>query len=245
MVLFAPVAAGAQSLNSDGPTTASTATLRLMHGLVERTNIVRAAQGLAPLKMQEQLTRAAVAHARDMAKNGYFAHATPNAPDGVENYEEYTRSQNYPGRSGQNLYHGEPKAEQVIDSWMNSPDHRENILETHYNEIGIGFARGRDYYDTYCVQFFGINAESYPVIINNDAYSTSNPIVHLYLYGKEKMKQMRFSLNGTEFTPWEPFKSERDLVIGTKEGDYRITVELTDGTRVFNSSDSILLVRSN
>jgi hypothetical protein len=178
-----------------------------------------------------------------MVKYGYFAHATPNTPEGEENYEEYTRALRYPGRAGQNLYRGEPKATQILEMWMNSPGHRANILEESYNEIGVGFAQGKDAYDTFCVQFFGIHENTYPVLINNEAYSTSNTTVHLYLYGKDRMKQMRFSADGVTFTAWEPFQSEREWTVAGGEGERTIYVEMTDGRKTFRSGDSILLVR--
>jgi uncharacterized protein YkwD len=55
---------------------------------------------------------------------------------------------------GENIAMGQPTASAVLDSWMHSSGHRANILNSRYQEIGVGYARdsaGRPYY----VQVFG------------------------------------------------------------------------------------------
>lgn len=232
VMLFLPFLAQAKTENRT----------QAIHNTIEKTNIERASHGLAPLKMEILLNQAAEHHAHDMATFGYFAHATPQAAPGIEDFEEYARKEGYSGRTGENLYHGAPIVSQIVELWMTSPDHRSNILEPKYNQIGIGFARGRDYNDSFCVQFFGINPETYPVIINNEAYSTDKAAVHLYLYGQGKMKQMRFSSDGILFNPWEPFQSQREWMLTSEEGLKTVWVEVSDGEKVFRSSDTIKFI---
>ena len=216
--------------------------VQAMHAIVEKTNKERAAHGLAPLRLNPALVRAATQHACDMAKFGYFDHCTPNAPTGTENYADYASEQQYPGLCGENLYHGTPRPADILTGWMNSVKHRENLLEPRYNEIGIGLARGRDYYDTFCVQFLGRQENIYPLVINREAYTTTAPTVQLYLYGAERMTQMRFSTDGINFTAWENFRSQLSFTLSQELGPHTITVEMTDGNRVYRSDDTIQLI---
>ncbi|MDX1931038.1 MAG: CAP domain-containing protein [Capsulimonadales bacterium] len=219
------------------------AVLRRVHRLILLTNRQRAAHGLAPLKRQENLVRAAFAHARDMAAFGYFAHSTPQAARGTEDYEEYARRHRYPGRAGQNLYRGEVGAERIVDAWMTSPDHRRNLLDPRYCEIGVGFARNREDGTTYCVQFLGVRPDYYGIVIENEAYRVTGRNVRLFLYGNDRMTRMRFSNDGETFSDWEPFRSERDWRIGAAEGAHKVVAEFSDTERIYRCSDSIVLLQ--
>lgn len=104
------------------------------------TNIQRNINGLSPLLRNETLDRAATAKANDMLKNQYFEHnsltgLTPaNLVKGF-GYEYII--------TGENLILGNFESEaQAVQSWMNSPGHRANILNKRYAEIGIAFVKG-------------------------------------------------------------------------------------------------------
>ena len=59
----------------------------------------------------------------------------------------------YPG-VGENLFSANAflSAREVVDAWMNSPDHRRNILDGRFTGIGIGVYEGSEY--TYWCQLF-------------------------------------------------------------------------------------------
>jgi uncharacterized protein YkwD len=127
--------------------------------LVELTNTERANDNQKILILNDTLTRAAQAKAEDMASRHYFAH---NSPDGREPWWWFQQAGYAYTYAGENLAIDFNDSTAVIDAWMNSPKHRENILKGQYTQIGIGIAQGD--YDghatTFVVQFFGTPAAS-------------------------------------------------------------------------------------
>jgi hypothetical protein len=97
-----------------------------------------------------------------MAKNGYFAHF---APDGTSPWHWFDEAGYVYTHAGENLAIHFTDSNEVVDAWMNSPKHRENIVNGVYTEIGVGTAKGKfEGYDTvYVVQLFGTPAQA-PVV---------------------------------------------------------------------------------
>lgn len=55
--------------------------------------------------------------------------------------------------AGENIAGGQVTPEQVVEEWMNSPSHRENIMCPDFRKIGVGYTTG-GYYGTVWVQIF-------------------------------------------------------------------------------------------
>jgi len=110
-------------------------------------NIERAAYGLPPLVMNDTLMISARFKSQAMSDMGYFSHTNPvygafqNIPADLFGYNFSS--------FGENIARGQRSPEQVVNSWMNSPGHRGNILTTSFSEIGIGF------YNNHWTQHFG------------------------------------------------------------------------------------------
>lgn len=105
--------------------------------VVNLVNSERAAQGLGKLRADSQLSRLAQMKAEDMARNGYFSHTSPtygSAFDMLKTYGVTYKS------AGENIAMGQRTAQSVMNSWMNSPGHRANILSSQYSQIGVGVA---------------------------------------------------------------------------------------------------------
>lgn len=102
-------------------------------------NAERARHGLRPLREDARLARAARRHARDMAERDYFAH---ESPEGTGPHARILRAgYERPRLTGENLARGEAEAgapSAIVEGWMHSPGHRENILRRGFEEIGIG-----------------------------------------------------------------------------------------------------------
>lgn len=139
--------------------------------LVDLTNSNRVGNQLPALTVNTKLEAAANAKAQDMAKNGYFAH---NSPTGLTPWYWIKNSGYDYLYAGENLAVNFTDSSDVENAWMNSPDHRANILNNHFTDIGIGMANGM--YEgrevTFVVQEFG----SPQNIIVSDANSPSLPI---------------------------------------------------------------------
>ena len=122
--------------------------------MLDAVNSERNKEGLAPLTWCRNLASSSTAHAKDMAKRGYFEHDTPEGIDPTDRAE----TSGYGGGAGENIAVLQKSVAEVMNDWMNSTGHRENILEPSYNHFGFGIARGR--YDGYTgyfwVQNFGL-----------------------------------------------------------------------------------------
>jgi uncharacterized protein YkwD len=104
--------------------------------IVRAMNAVRAANGVGPLRVGRALTRAARYHSVDMARRGYFEHG---------NFVARLRS--FGVRApyiGENLAEGtQPlSAAAIVQMWIASPPHRQNLLDPGFGRIGVGVAGG-------------------------------------------------------------------------------------------------------
>lgn len=106
-----------------------------VQALLADTNAKRVDHQESLLKLNSRLTAAAQAKADDMAKRNYWAH---NAPDGKTPWSFITKSGYAYQRAGENLAYGFPDAASTITGWMNSSEHRANILNGAYSEVGFG-----------------------------------------------------------------------------------------------------------
>ncbi len=107
--------------------------------LDDLTNQNRTTDSLKPLVVSSVLNKAAELKAQDMAQKSYFAHTSPDGKTpwywfGLVGYKyEY---------AGENLAVDFTDSADVAIAWMNSPEHRANILKDSYTEIGTGVATG-------------------------------------------------------------------------------------------------------
>ena len=127
--------------------------------LVELANGERAANDLGTLTVDPVLVATAQAKANDMAEKSYFAHTSPEGVDPWYWFKEAGYSFDY---AGENLAVDFSDSGDVNNAWMNSPTHRENILDPHFTEIGIATAQGmyQGHPTTFVVQEFGTPAGS-------------------------------------------------------------------------------------
>jgi hypothetical protein len=108
-------------------------------------NEERARKGLAPLRAEARLELASQRHSEDMARRSFFEHETP---EGVDPQARILAT-GYPATNaftGENIARGEfaeSSPVEIVDSWMHSPGHRENILRAEFTEVGVGVATDR------------------------------------------------------------------------------------------------------
>lgn len=122
--------------------------------VIRLTNARRAESGLAPLNQSSTLSQAALAKGNDMLAKGYWAHF---APDGTSPWNFFLNFGYKYKYAGENLARDFADASTAVSAWMNSPTHRENILNPNYRDIGIGVVEGNllGADTTIIVQFFG------------------------------------------------------------------------------------------
>jgi uncharacterized protein YkwD len=106
------------------------------------TNTQRTDNGLGALTLNTRLNSAAQAKANDMAARDYWSH---NTPDGQTPWSFITAAHYSYQTAGENLAYGFDTAGDTITGWMNSPEHRANILNTTYREVGFGIINIPEY----------------------------------------------------------------------------------------------------
>lgn len=121
--------------------------------IFDLTNTSRATQNLPSLTWNNTLAQAAALKAEDMIQNNYFAHTSPSGKTpwywfGQVGYKYYY--------AGENLAMNFNSSQAVNDAWLNSPSHRENIMDPHYTQIGIAARSGiiNGQYTTVVVELF-------------------------------------------------------------------------------------------
>ena len=131
--------------------TASAATdAQMARQVITLVNRERAKVKCSPLRIGTALGKAAQLHSADMAKYNYFSHTSR---DGRSPWQRI-RAQNYAYGSAENIAAGQRTPAAVMDAWMNSAGHRENILNCSNKAVGVGVARGGSY-GIYWTQDFG------------------------------------------------------------------------------------------
>ena len=131
--------------------------------IVDITNEERDDGNLGVLTRNELLDHAATLKAQHMAKNGDFAHESPDGITPWHWFDEVGYNYVY---AGENLAVRFTDSSEVVDAWMKSPTHRANILNGTYVEIGVGTAKGT-YKGTptvFVVQLFGTRRADMPVV---------------------------------------------------------------------------------
>ncbi|KEF35997.1 spore coat assembly protein SafA/uncharacterized protein, YkwD family [Schinkia azotoformans MEV2011] len=117
---------------------------------IQLTNQQRAKYGLPALATDWELSRVARYKSVDMRDKNYFSHTSPTYGS------PFTMMKNFGIRytaAAENIAAGQTSPQGVVNSWMNSPGHRQNILDSRMTHIGVGYAKGGSY-QHYWTQMF-------------------------------------------------------------------------------------------
>jgi uncharacterized protein YkwD len=122
--------------------------------ILRLVNAARADAGVQPLTLNPILTLSAQNYAADMDTRQFFSHQDPDGHSSLDRiraagFLETPCDCLWRYWTGENIAEGQKTAAEVMNDWMNSPGHRENILNPHYTQLGVG--RDGDYW----VQHFG------------------------------------------------------------------------------------------
>ncbi|TVQ09483.1 MAG: CAP domain-containing protein [Leptolyngbya sp. DLM2.Bin27] len=139
-----PPAETATAVGAQSVTTAE------MEALVHaQINAIRQQEGLNSLQLNGRLAQVARQYSQRMAEEDFFAHVSPTGDSPAQRVS----GANIPyWIVGENLFtstNAPDPAPLAVQSWMDSPGHRENILRSSFTETGIGvWQRGNTYYFT-------------------------------------------------------------------------------------------------
>ena len=115
--------------------------------VLELVNVERAKEHLKPLKLSGSLNHYAQIRAKEITKK--FAHTRPSG------YSCFTVIPKPYRMVGENIAAGQRSANEVVTAWMNSPDHRANIMNPKFRELGMGYLYLQDSkYKHYWAQLF-------------------------------------------------------------------------------------------
>ena len=156
---IAPVKAGtSEPASQPEVTTPADDVADAKQDIMDRTNALRRAKGVAALRVNDKLMQAAQVRADEIAASGVYSHTRPDGrKSNTVTDSKYT---------GENLHNiselyleqqHKTLSEAVVELWSNSKAHADNMTSSRYGEIGVGLARGidKDGFDCwYCVQVF-------------------------------------------------------------------------------------------
>ncbi|CAH0276584.1 hypothetical protein SRABI96_03851 [Peribacillus sp. Bi96] len=117
--------------------------------VVKLTNAEREKQGLAALKVDTELSKVARIKSQDMKDKNYFDHNSPTYGSPFDMMKQFGISYK---TAGENIAQGQQTPEEVVQAWMNSQGHRENIMNSSFTHIGVGYVESGNYWTQ---QFIG------------------------------------------------------------------------------------------
>lgn len=120
--------------------------------ILNQINNYRQTNGLNPLKFDRKLQELASLKANDLENNNYFSHTSQNLGTPFEMLKNNTVKYKI---AGENLA-GNINEEKAVDAWINSPSHRDNILEKDFEYTGISVIQSKTYGKIFVQLFIGL-----------------------------------------------------------------------------------------
>jgi len=218
---------------------------------------------LPPLKHVDLLDASAGSHSENMAIRDFFAHCDPDTGTTVGTRMQTAGYQW--NAAGENIAIGYSSPSAVMAAWMGSTGHRNNILSTNFEEIGVGYYfQGTDQsnvrqvsqscvvtgtydkaYFRYWTQNFGRRGGVYPLVIEREAYETDTMTVALYVYGPGNAVEMRFRNDNGAWSDWMPFSNDTTWDLNPINGHREVDVEVRTATMTtYTASDTIVLMQA-
>jgi len=114
-------------------------------------NAQRAERHIPKLKLNDQLTQVSRDYGAYMFANGFFSHITPAGQSPLDRVKKTSLSFTY---IGENIAKA-PDVNAADTGFMNSPEHKANILDPNYTEVGIGVVDGGMYGKMFIQDFIG------------------------------------------------------------------------------------------
>jgi len=194
--------------------------------IIVLTNKARAENGLAPLVENQLLNVIADARARDMLDQQYFAHVSPTGQQASDIAQSIGYTYNV---IAENIGKGDFYTNQkIVDGWMQSPGHRNNILSTDVQEIGASVMKaqikGINTYIT--VQIFGRQS---PPVAQKNCIAPSENLLHDIELKKaeiesfhEQLKRLKTELDEEK----ESIETDQRNAIGDTQKNEKLNVRI-------------------
>jgi uncharacterized YkwD family protein len=111
--------------------------------VVTLTNKERRQAGLSALQVDTTLSQVAREKSNDMQAKNYFSHTSPTYGSPFDMMRDFGVTYQ---SAGENIAKGQTTPEEVVQAWMNSQGHRENILNANFTHIGVGHEQGGNHW---------------------------------------------------------------------------------------------------
>lgn len=166
--------------------------------LYSLTNKERTKQNLPPLQYNERLTEAAAQKGKDMFTNNYWAHYSP---DGKTPWDFIMGAGYKYEYAGENLAKNFLFSTAVVDAWMNSSTHKDNLLKKDFTEVGFAVVNGvlNGEETTLVIQMFGKPLDNSLAVIPKSTQTSGkaveNPVVLSKSTQKAKINLFNYSFN--------------------------------------------------
>jgi uncharacterized YkwD family protein len=119
--------------------------------VADLVNKERKKHHLKPLILSLKVSKLAREKSEDMRDKDYFDHHSPTYGKPCEHMKKQEIKYGY---CGENIAAGSTTPKEVMDRWMKSEGHRNNILNKNYTHIGVGYAEGGRYGTYWTQQFY-------------------------------------------------------------------------------------------
>ncbi|RDI47584.1 uncharacterized protein YkwD [Falsibacillus pallidus] len=103
--------------------------------ILDLTNIIRKRFGLNPLEWDEETSKVAFQHSKDMYENQYFSHTSPQFGDLSDRLNE---AEVFYQMAGENIAAKYADGPAAVEGWLNSSSHRETMLKKEFTHLGVG-----------------------------------------------------------------------------------------------------------
>jgi uncharacterized YkwD family protein len=120
--------------------------------VINLVNKEREKHNLKPLEIDMKVSQLARQKSEDMRDKNYFDHTSPTYGKPCDHMKKEGVKYKY---CGENIAAGYKTPEEVMEGWLKSKGHRENILNSDYTHIGVGYAEGGTYGTYWTQQFYG------------------------------------------------------------------------------------------
>lgn len=109
--------------------------------MLNLVNAERSKRGVSPLVLNALLQKSTQNHTDDMLERSYYSHETPEGKTVLDRVRVvgYT-----PQAVGENIAKGQLSVEEVMQGWIDSKEHLDNIIDPDFTEIGFGVSFGKN-----------------------------------------------------------------------------------------------------
>lgn len=121
------------------PTPVPNPALDAIVDLLNRTNALRAQNGLPPVQLDAKLNAAAERHSQDMSNTSNVDHLGSDGSRASQRIADTGYEARY---IGENIYGGQVTVDAAWAYWRDDPPHRANLLNAQFTEIGVSVVKG-------------------------------------------------------------------------------------------------------